>query len=152
LVHHDSTIRILTLTSNLNRLTIFCYPHTSGEENSSDFPYVKHPFRLIRPRPLRFTLVSHSYLVLIVIGHMRDFFGKKFYPAFYAHLTPKDVSRAEKKEVRVRALGGVEFRINTETIFPSLRATPLLIPISIHSTRVVSRNDWTIASLDLQPA
>lgn len=29
-----------------------------------------------------------SYILLIVIGHMRDFFGKKFYPAAYAHLQP----------------------------------------------------------------
>lgn len=31
-----------------------------------------------------------SYLLLIVIGHLRDFFGKKFYPKFYEHLTPRD--------------------------------------------------------------
>ena len=33
-----------------------------------------------------------SYLFLICIGHIRDFFGKRFYPAFYRHLVPIDVS------------------------------------------------------------
>ncbi|KZT33918.1 PLP-dependent transferase [Sistotremastrum suecicum HHB10207 ss-3] len=29
-----------------------------------------------------------SYLLLIIIGHIRDFFGKKFYPKDYRHLMP----------------------------------------------------------------
>ncbi|ORY24074.1 component of serine palmitoyltransferase putative [Naematelia encephala] len=29
-----------------------------------------------------------SYIILIVFGHMRDFLGKRFYPANYAHLQP----------------------------------------------------------------
>jgi serine palmitoyltransferase len=33
-----------------------------------------------------------SYLVLICIGHIRDFFGKRFRPAFYRHLLSSDVS------------------------------------------------------------
>ena len=33
-----------------------------------------------------------SYLFLICIGHIRDFFGKRLYPAFYRHLLPYDVS------------------------------------------------------------
>ena len=33
-----------------------------------------------------------SYLFLICIGHVRDFFGKRLYPAFYRHLLPFDVS------------------------------------------------------------
>ena len=33
-----------------------------------------------------------SYLFLIVLGHVRDFFGKRLYPAFYKHLQPSDVS------------------------------------------------------------
>ncbi|KAI9507272.1 pyridoxal phosphate-dependent transferase [Russula earlei] len=31
-----------------------------------------------------------SYLFLICVGHIRDFFGKRFYPAFYRHLLPFD--------------------------------------------------------------
>ena len=34
-----------------------------------------------------------SYLFLICIGHVRDFFGKRFYPTFYRHLLSSDVSR-----------------------------------------------------------
>jgi serine palmitoyltransferase len=33
-----------------------------------------------------------SYLLLICIGHLRDFLGKRFFPAFYRHLLPFDVS------------------------------------------------------------
>ena len=33
-----------------------------------------------------------SYLVLICIGHIRDFFGKRFRPALYRHLLSSDVS------------------------------------------------------------
>lgn len=33
-----------------------------------------------------------SYILLIIIGHIRDFFGKKFTPASYAHLMPQNVS------------------------------------------------------------
>ena len=40
-----------------------------------------------------------SYLLLISIGHLRDFFGKKFYPAYYKDLIPYDVSRSS---IRVR--------------------------------------------------
>ncbi|KAF8270689.1 pyridoxal phosphate-dependent transferase [Lactarius quietus] len=31
-----------------------------------------------------------SYLLLICMGHIRDFFGKRFYPVFYRHLLPID--------------------------------------------------------------
>ncbi|KAJ3976041.1 pyridoxal phosphate-dependent transferase [Lentinula raphanica] len=31
-----------------------------------------------------------SYLILIVLGHMRDFFGKRFHPYSYRHLMPHD--------------------------------------------------------------
>lgn len=33
-----------------------------------------------------------SYLLLIVLGHVRDFFGKKFSPGRYKHLMPSEVS------------------------------------------------------------
>jgi serine palmitoyltransferase len=33
-----------------------------------------------------------SYLFLICLGHIRDFFGKRFQPALYRHLLPSDVS------------------------------------------------------------
>lgn len=33
-----------------------------------------------------------SYLILIVLGHVRDFIGKRLSPASYKHLMPRDVS------------------------------------------------------------
>ncbi|KAF9484072.1 hypothetical protein BDN70DRAFT_196264 [Pholiota conissans] len=33
-----------------------------------------------------------SYLILIVLGHVRDFIGKRLSPASYHHLIPRDVS------------------------------------------------------------
>jgi hypothetical protein len=33
-----------------------------------------------------------SYLIIICIGHIRDFFGKRFYPSSYRHLISFDVS------------------------------------------------------------
>lgn len=33
-----------------------------------------------------------SYLILICLGHVRDFIGKRLNPSSYAHLIPKDVS------------------------------------------------------------
>jgi serine palmitoyltransferase len=33
-----------------------------------------------------------SYLILICLGHVRDFVGKRFHPSSYHHLMPRDVS------------------------------------------------------------
>jgi serine palmitoyltransferase len=33
-----------------------------------------------------------SYLILICIGHVRDFLGKRFHPSYYKHLMPSNVS------------------------------------------------------------
>ncbi|EJU01617.1 PLP-dependent transferase [Dacryopinax primogenitus] len=41
--------------------------------------------------PMTILLATYiSYLFLIAIGHMRDFFGKRFWPAYYKHLQPAD--------------------------------------------------------------
>jgi serine palmitoyltransferase len=42
-----------------------------------------------------------GYLFLICIGHMRDFFGKRFHPSFYRHLLPFDVSHLSSFFYRV---------------------------------------------------
>ncbi|ODN86580.1 serine palmitoyltransferase [Cryptococcus wingfieldii CBS 7118] len=44
------------------------------------------------PQPSYMTLLSTytSYILLIVIGHIRDFFGKYFTPQNYAHLMPQN--------------------------------------------------------------
>jgi len=33
-----------------------------------------------------------SYVIMIIIGHVRDFFGKRLYPHYYTHLTPHKVT------------------------------------------------------------
>lgn len=35
-----------------------------------------------------------SYLILIFIGHIRDYFGKRFFPADFKDLMAHDVSSA----------------------------------------------------------
>ncbi|KAF8270672.1 serine palmitoyltransferase 2 [Lactarius quietus] len=41
--------------------------------------------------PCYIIVTTHlSYLLLICLGHIRDFFGKRFYPTFYSHLLPID--------------------------------------------------------------
>jgi len=44
------------------------------------------------PQPPYYVLLTTyiSYILLIVIGHMRDFFGKRFRPLRYVHLLPKN--------------------------------------------------------------
>lgn len=32
-----------------------------------------------------------SYVLLICIGHVRDYFGKRFFPSYYPHITPSNV-------------------------------------------------------------
>lgn len=69
-----------------------------GKLTSKDYLYVaKHskdvPFpKSIEDEPPLFIYISTylSYLILIIIGHIRDFFGKIFKPENYSHLVEKD--------------------------------------------------------------
>ncbi|KAG5651050.1 hypothetical protein H0H81_010065 [Sphagnurus paluster] len=56
--------------------------HTAGE------PLPAH----VEQDPPYYILLSTyiSYLILIVIGHIRDFLGKRFSPKFYTHLVPRN--------------------------------------------------------------
>jgi len=58
--------------------------HTAGE------PVPAH----VEQDPPYYILLSTyiSYLILIVIGHIRDFVGKRFSPKSYTHLVPRNVS------------------------------------------------------------
>lgn len=62
------------------------YRHTSQHTPGS--PDLEH----VEKDPPYYILLSTyiSYLVLIVIGHIRDFLGKRFYPKSYRHLMPRD--------------------------------------------------------------
>jgi hypothetical protein len=57
--------------------TLSLSPHTSG--------------KLTLVYPVSSKLII-SYLILIVVGHIRDFLDKKFYPSAFAHLVPSNVS------------------------------------------------------------
>lgn len=51
-----------------------------------------------------------TFLFLICIGHMRDFFGKLLHPAFYRHLLPYDVSHSFKRGNCCSRAPGLLFR------------------------------------------
>ncbi|KAL7414894.1 pyridoxal phosphate-dependent transferase [Mrakia frigida] len=61
------------------------YRHTSTYSDKSP---VQHESD--EPPYYVFLTTYISYLLLISIGHLRDFFGKKFYPAYYKDLIPYD--------------------------------------------------------------
>ena len=64
-----------------------------------------------------------SYLLLIVLGHVRDFFGKRFYPKSYEHLVPVNVSLKRRDALM------------SQTLTISRRATRRSRRISTRSTR-----------------
>lgn len=69
-----------------------------GRLTSKDYLYVSsHPVGEPLPLPIEddppyiFYLLTYlNYLILIIIGHVRDFFGKIFYPKNYEDLVEKD--------------------------------------------------------------
>jgi serine palmitoyltransferase len=48
----------------------------------------------VSARPFRASALFNapSYLILICLGHIRDFVGRRFHPKAYQHLMPRDVS------------------------------------------------------------
>lgn len=64
------------------------YRHTSAHRPGKD---VGLPVEIEPPYYIVLT-TYFSYLILICMGHMRDFFGKRFYASNYRHLLPHDVS------------------------------------------------------------
>lgn len=64
------------------------YRYTSAHRHGTDvgLPVEKEP-------PYYIVLTTYcGYLILICLGHLRDFFGKRFYASYYTHLTPHNVS------------------------------------------------------------
>lgn len=64
------------------------YRYTSAHRQGTEvgLPIEKEP-------PYYIVLTTYcGYLILICLGHLRDFFGKRFYASYYTHLTPHDVS------------------------------------------------------------
>ena len=64
------------------------YRHKSSHKPSTE---LKEAPQHDPPYYILFTTVL-SYFFLVCMGHIRDFFGQRFYPAFYRHLVPIDVS------------------------------------------------------------
>ena len=85
-----------------------------------------------------------SYLFLICVGHVRDFFGKRFRPAFYRHLLPSNVSCL----LLERSCATVFFGHHSSPNLcdPLHRVMPLLIPISTRFTLDGSKRVWTIVT------
>ena len=80
-----------------------------------------------------------SYLILICLGHVRDFVGKRFHPSSYHHLMPRDVSN-------------LSFIVRTQN---RLRFYRVMLPstlILILSTPEGSKHVWTNASPSPLPA
>ncbi|KAF9078494.1 serine palmitoyltransferase 2 [Rhodocollybia butyracea] len=70
------------------------FGHCSTEEFrrfSSHLPNTPVPKHVDRDPPYYVLLSTYiSYLILIVLGHVRDFLGKRFYPKSYADLMPSN--------------------------------------------------------------
>lgn len=67
------------------------FGHCSSEEFRYTSVYAKgENLDAVEQDPPYYILLSTyiSYLILIVLGHIRDFLGKRFHPSFYRHLMP----------------------------------------------------------------
>lgn len=61
---------------------------------SRHLPGTEIPAHIEKDPPYYILLSTYiSYLILICLGHVRDFIGKRLSPASYKHLIPRDVSR-----------------------------------------------------------
>lgn len=79
---------------------VFTTVHTEfGHCSNPDYRYVSQHtpgtavLAHVEQDPPYYILLSTyiSYLILICLGHIRDFLGKRFHPSSYKHLMPSDV-------------------------------------------------------------
>lgn len=84
-------------------------------------PPEHHPDEELEEKCPLFILITTylSYLILTVIGHVRDFFGKRFKPRQYEHLQHQNVHTAEIK--RFQSLNRA-MHLSTVISSPSIRA------------------------------
>ncbi|KAJ7265946.1 serine palmitoyltransferase 2 [Mycena haematopus] len=81
-----------------NSSEVFSTVHTEfGHCSNSDYRHISRwtgapmPDHVDQDPPYYILLSTYiSYLILICIGHLRDFVGKRLQPAFYKHLMPSD--------------------------------------------------------------
>lgn len=93
---HGLALPVRPPTSEQNYTTVHTeFGHCSNEEyrrTSSHTPGTPVPSHVERDPPYYILLSTYiSYLILIVLGHVRDFLGKRFYPKSYRDLMPRDV-------------------------------------------------------------
>jgi len=149
-LHEDEDLHDPSLTSNADGLLLPLRPptseqvfttvhtefgHCANEEyrtTSQHKPGALFPLHVEQDPPYYILLSTYiSYLILIVLGHIRDFVGKRLSPASYKHLMPRGVS------VRIFFLSSMARRTSgtlvCDVLSPNLiflgRFTPLL-PLS----------------------
>ncbi|KZV75638.1 PLP-dependent transferase [Peniophora sp. CONT] len=69
------------------------FGHSANEQHRYTSQHVPgSPLQFVENDPPYWVLITTyiSYLFLIVMGHIRDFCGKRLYPASYKHLQPSD--------------------------------------------------------------
>ncbi|KAJ7762717.1 pyridoxal phosphate-dependent transferase [Mycena maculata] len=80
-----------------NSSEVFSTVHTEfGHCSNGDYRYISQhipgtpvPAHVDKDPPYYILFSTYiSYLILIVLGHIRDFLGKRFYPSAYRHLVP----------------------------------------------------------------
>ena len=110
-LHEDENLHDPSLTSNADGLLLPLRPptseqvfttvhtefgHCANEEyrtTSQHKPGAFFPLHVEQDPPYYILLSTYiSYLILIVLGHIRDFVGKRLSPASYKHLMPRGVS------------------------------------------------------------
>ena len=61
------------------------YRHTSSHKSGTTWCHIEDP-------PYYILITTYlSYLIIIVLGHLRDLLGKYFFPDVYRHLMPQNV-------------------------------------------------------------
>jgi hypothetical protein len=85
-----------------------------------------------------------TYILVILLGHTRDFVGKRICPEAYRHLIPSNVSQEASGPPQMHAFT-VSLRMNEAVDIPSLRAMQRSTRTLIRFIRDASRPAWTIA-------
>jgi len=111
ILHEDEYLTDPTLASNADGLLLPLHPPTSEQVFTTVHTEFGHcaneeyrttsqhkqgasvPAHVEQDPPYYILLSTYiSYLILIVLGHVRDFVGKRLSPASYKHLMPRGVS------------------------------------------------------------
>jgi serine palmitoyltransferase len=114
-----------------NSNQVFKTLHTEfGHCASEEFRYTSthtpgESLEAVEQDPPYYILLSTyiSYIILICLGHIRDFIGKRVYPSAYSDLMPRDVSRLCFTPPMTTALSSCRIRdtpLSTRTLILSI--------------------------------